>query len=191
MKKEDGCELIAKVPCRIAGPAFLTTASEVGTLEYSTYILSLMNCQSAHAPLSVRKYTNIPVPRVFSWSPHNSNSVGAEYIVMEKAIGIPLFERWGKMAEIEKLQLIKNLTQLEAQLSAISFPAYGGLYFRADADRLKHQDLEGNLDEQRPFCIGPSPDRSFDVDAAPDLPTEKESINNGPCKFLLFFIHSN
>ncbi|KAI2956348.1 hypothetical protein CBS147323_9268 [Aspergillus niger] len=162
MKKEDGCELIAKVPCRIAGPAFLTTASEVGTLEY------------------IRKYTSIPVPRVFSWSPHDSNSVGAEYIVMEKAIGIPLFERWGKMAEIEKLQLIKNLTQLEAQLSAISFPAYGGLYLRADADRLKHQDLGGNLDEQCPFCIGPSPDRSFDVDAAADLPTENESINNGP-----------
>ncbi|KAL5334688.1 kinase-like domain-containing protein [Aspergillus crustosus] len=162
MKKEDGGELIAKIPCHIAGPAFLTTASEVGNLEY------------------IRNHTSIPVPRVLSWSPHNSNTVGAEYIIMEKATGIPLFQQWGKMAEIEKLELIKSLTQLEAQLSAISFPAYGGLYLRADADRLKHQDLEGNLDEQHSFCIGPSPDRAFDIDAAGGLPTGSESINNGP-----------
>ncbi|RHZ45930.1 uncharacterized protein CDV56_101161 [Aspergillus thermomutatus] len=137
MTKEDGSELIAKVPCRIAGPAFLTTGSEVGTLEY-------------------------------------------KYIVMEKATGVPLFERWGKMTELEKLELIKNLTQLEAQLSAISFPAYGGLYLRADADRLKHQDLDGNVDKQGLFCIGPSPDRSFDVDTVAYIPTEDDSINNGP-----------
>ncbi|PYH95523.1 hypothetical protein BO71DRAFT_397861 [Aspergillus ellipticus CBS 707.79] len=48
IKKKDGGELIAKVPCRITGTAFLTTASEVGTLEY------------------IRKYTSIPVPRVLS-----------------------------------------------------------------------------------------------------------------------------
>jgi hypothetical protein len=38
MTKEDGSELVAKVPLRIAGPAFLTTASEVGTLEYSACV---------------------------------------------------------------------------------------------------------------------------------------------------------
>ncbi|TQB67461.1 hypothetical protein MPDQ_005707 [Monascus purpureus] len=162
MTKADGSELIAKVPCRIAGPAFLTTASEAGTLEY------------------IRKYTSIPVPRVFSWSPHNSNPVGAEYILMEKAAGIPLFERWSKMAEIDKLGLIKNLTQLEAQLAAISFPTYGGLYLRADADRLQHQNLDDNVDEQHLFCIGPSPDRSFDLDEAASLRINDESINNGP-----------
>lgn len=102
---------------------------------------------------------------------------------MEKAIGVPLFERWDKMPEIEKLELIKNMTQLEAQLSAISFPAYGGLYLRADADRLKHQDLDSKV-----FCIGPLPDRSFDFDAATNL---HESINNGPCKHSLFFIPPN
>lgn len=192
MKKEDGGELIAKVPCHIAGPAFLTTASEVGTLEYSTCILShlwIIKALTRHA--SVRNYTSIPVPRVLSWSPHNSNTVGAEYIVMEKATGIPLFQRWGKMAEIEKLELIKNLTQLEAQLSAISFPAYGGLYLRADADRLKHQDLGGSVDEQHSFCIGPSPDRSFDIDAAADLPSGNELIHNGPCKHRMLVLHSN
>ncbi|KAG2415131.1 hypothetical protein HFD88_006322 [Aspergillus terreus] len=146
MKRENGSELIAKVPCRIAGPAYLTTASEVGTLEY------------------IKNYTTIPVPRVFSWSSDASNPVGAEYIVMEKATGVPLFERWGKMAQIEKMELIKNLTQLEAQLAAISFPAYGGLYLRADAEHSKHQYIDGSVDEQHLLCIGSSPERSFDVD---------------------------
>ena len=39
MKKENGKEVVAKLACRIAGPASLTTASEVGVLEYCMYSL--------------------------------------------------------------------------------------------------------------------------------------------------------
>lgn len=92
---------------------------------------------------------------------------------MEKAHGVPLFQQWGKMPEIEKLQLIKRLTQLEAQLSAIAFPAYGGLYLQVDANRLKHQKRDVALDEQSQFFIGPSPERSFAVD--------EPSLDQGPC----------
>ncbi|KAL3449523.1 kinase-like domain-containing protein [Aspergillus insuetus] len=162
MTKENGSELVAKIPLRTAGPAVLTTASEVGTLEY------------------IRRYTSIPVPRVFSWSTDESNPVGAEYIIMEKAPGVQLYERWGGMKVIEKLDLIELLVQLEGQLSAISFPAYGGLYLRADADRLRHHDLDASLDEQQSFCIGPSPDRSFGVDAVAGIASEDDSIDNGP-----------
>lgn len=34
MRKANGAEVIAKVPCRIAGPPSLITAGEVGVLEY-------------------------------------------------------------------------------------------------------------------------------------------------------------
>lgn len=34
MRKANGAEVIAKIPCRIAGPLSLTTAGEVGVLEY-------------------------------------------------------------------------------------------------------------------------------------------------------------
>lgn len=34
MQKENGMEVIAKIPCRIAGPAVLTTECEVGVLEF-------------------------------------------------------------------------------------------------------------------------------------------------------------
>ncbi|PYI02010.1 phosphotransferase enzyme family protein [Aspergillus sclerotiicarbonarius CBS 121057] len=164
MKKENGIEVIAKIPCRIAGPASLTTASEVGVLEY------------------VRKHTGIPVPRVLSWSSDSANPVGAEYIIMEKAAGVPLFQKWPDMAEIEKLELIKNLTKLEAQLSAIRFPAYGGLYLRADARDPKshYQMLDDSIDASNAFCIGPSCDRSFHVEPAADSTQPSIGGNQGP-----------
>lgn len=34
MKRANGTDVIAKIPCRIAGPSSLTTAGEVGVLEY-------------------------------------------------------------------------------------------------------------------------------------------------------------
>ncbi|KAK1147969.1 hypothetical protein N8T08_000485 [Aspergillus melleus] len=104
MTKENGDEIVAKIPYRIAGPPVLTTGTEVGVLE-------------------------------FPWSSDISNPVEAEYIIMGKAPGIQLYELWGEMAEIEKLELIKSLTQLERQFSGIEFPAYGGLYLRWDAER--------------------------------------------------------
>lgn len=39
MKRADGTEVIAKIPCRIAGPPSLTTAGEVGVLEYGTWLV--------------------------------------------------------------------------------------------------------------------------------------------------------
>ncbi|PGH27295.1 hypothetical protein AJ80_01005 [Polytolypa hystricis UAMH7299] len=128
----------------------------------------------------VRNHTSIPVPRVISWSSDNLNPVGAEYIIMEKAAGVPLFKQWGDMAEIEKLELIKNLTKLEAQLSAILFPAYGGLYLQADANHLKCQELDRRIDPSNSFCIGPSSDRSFGTDLAADFSPQSGNIDQGP-----------
>ncbi|KAH2815168.1 hypothetical protein KXV23_002917 [Aspergillus fumigatus] len=164
IQKENGKEGIAKVPCRIAGPAGLTTASEVGVLEY------------------IRKHTGIPVPRVLAWSSDSSSPVGAEYIVMEKAAGVPLFQRWADMADIDRLQLIKNLTKLEAQLSPIGFPAYGGLYLRADtgAQQSNYQMLNESIDPSHTFCIGPSCDRSFDIDPDTAVGQSKGHLNQGP-----------
>ncbi|CAG8020515.1 unnamed protein product [Penicillium nalgiovense] len=45
------------------------------------------------------------------------------------------------MNEFEKLQLIKNLNQIEAQLSAIQFPAYGWLFLRTDISRTNKREF--------------------------------------------------
>ncbi|KGO74549.1 Aminoglycoside phosphotransferase [Penicillium italicum] len=146
MQKENGMEIIAKIPCRIAGPSVMTTECEVGVLEF------------------LRKRTSIPVPRVLSWSSDRSNAVGAEYIIMEKAPGVQLFEVWRKMSKTERLQLIRNLTKLEAQLSAIRFPAYGGLYLQKRTSLLKCTPLDKDIDPTGSFCIGPSCDRAYQTE---------------------------
>jgi len=79
------------------------------------------------------------------------------------------------MTEFEKLQLIKNLTKLEAQLSAIQFPAYGGLYLRTDMTR-SHRSLDSKIDPSQSFCVGPSCDRAFNADLTLDF-------DRGPCTF--------
>ncbi|KAE8167111.1 hypothetical protein BDV40DRAFT_295699 [Aspergillus tamarii] len=99
---------------------------------------------------------------------------------MEKAAGVPLFEQWGKMAEIDKLKLRKNLTGLEAQLAAIRLPAYGGLYRRADVNRFQRQELSRSIDLFNLFCIGPSCDRSFSADSAVDVSTQSGDLDQGP-----------
>ncbi|KAJ5211222.1 Aminoglycoside phosphotransferase [Penicillium cf. griseofulvum] len=161
MRKDNGTEVIAKIPCRIAGPPSLTTSGEVGVLEY------------------VRRHTSIPVPRVLSWSSDCSNTVGAEYIIMEKAAGVPLFEQWGNMTEFGKLQLIKNLTKLEAQLSSIQYPAYGGLYLRTDI-RGSTRSLDDEIDPSQSFEIGPSCDHGFH-------PNTTREFNRGLWDTLLSF----
>lgn len=95
---------------------------------------------------------------------------------MEKAPGVPLFQVWGTMTEFEKLQLIKNLTKLEAQLATSKFPVYGGLYLRTDMSR-SNRALDCDIDLSQSFCIGPSCDRAFST----EMPLE---FNQGPCTLL-------
>ena len=77
------------------------------------------------------------------------------------------------MSEFDKLQLIKKLTKLGAQLSAISFPAYEGLYLRTDMSR-PNKPLGDKLIQSKSFCIGPSCDSKFN----PDVTLE---FDQGPC----------
>ncbi|KFY47423.1 hypothetical protein V496_10658 [Pseudogymnoascus sp. VKM F-4515 (FW-2607)] len=133
-----------EVPLLNAGPRVLTTASEVAVLQY------------------IKHNTESPVPSIYAWRSDISNPVGAEYIVMEKAQGVPLFQQWGKMTEISKLVLIKGLTKLENQLASIQFPAYGSLYFRESCPNLaSYQPLDATQDSTGSYCVGPSCDREY------------------------------
>ncbi|PWY70738.1 hypothetical protein BO83DRAFT_389943 [Aspergillus eucalypticola CBS 122712] len=143
MKKENGSEVVAKIPCRIAGPVGLITASEYAEIPQSQFPGFFRGLQTGTIP------------------------------------GVPLVRVWGDMTESEKLQLIQNLTKLEAQLSVIRFPAYGGFYSR---DHLQYADdqfllPDDHVDPSQSFGIGPSPDRQFDV------PSD-HSKDQGPCPSL-------
>ncbi|KAI1928498.1 hypothetical protein LOZ65_001991 [Ophidiomyces ophidiicola] len=142
MKKADGTELIAKIPSKRAGPPRYLTESEVATLQY------------------VQEHTSIPVPKVLGWNSDPSNNVGSEYIIMEKADGVQLYKRWGKMNGTSKLSVIEQLVELESQLASINFPMFGSLYRRDSVrNRKNFHPLSMEIDPSQSYCIGPSADR--------------------------------
>jgi len=130
LRKEDGSEIIAKIPFPIAGPRKYTTASEVAVLRYCKFKqrsgFSVLNLRL----VLVHTYTKIPVPKVLAWSSNSSNPVGAEYIIMEKASGVQLVKKMDEMSDMQQSNLVKVLTTLEGELTAIKLPAHGSLYLR-------------------------------------------------------------
>ncbi|KAH7088190.1 hypothetical protein FB567DRAFT_559894 [Paraphoma chrysanthemicola] len=106
MAKEDGTEVVAKLPFSIAGPPRYLTASEAAVLQF------------------------FPVPKLLAWNADSSNPVGAEYIIMEKAVGCQLVKRWSEMEDLSHFEFIKNLCKVEADLATLAFPAHGSLYLR-------------------------------------------------------------
>ncbi|KAJ5480495.1 hypothetical protein N7530_006004 [Penicillium desertorum] len=118
IRKENGSEVIAKILYYIAGPPTLTIAGEVGALEY------------------IRKHTSIPIPRVLTWYSNNSNTIGAEYIIIEKAAGLYL------RTDIEQLNKPLN-NKLD-----LSF------YIRPSCDRGYNPNL--SLDFDKGLCESPT-----------------------------------
>ncbi|CAN9147029.1 unnamed protein product [Alternaria alternata] len=136
LRKEDGTEVVAKIPCTIAGPPKYTTASEVAILHY--------------------------LPKVLAWNEDASNPVGAEYIIMTKAPGVQLFKVWGDMDELDRIQVVRQLAEFEGEMTDIRFPASGSLYLRhsmAADDTCMALDLD--MDPEKEFCIGPSCNRGW------------------------------
>jgi hypothetical protein len=135
----------------------------------------------------VRQHTNVPVPEVYSWSSTPSNPVGAEYIVMEKAAGVPVFTLWGKMSQSSKLGLIKQLTMFERKLSSIQLPAYGSLYLRASCGNLPGCELlNSEVVPSASYCVGRISDRSYVPDDCEQVDDSK--IDLGPCKYLIIWL---
>ena len=126
-------------------------------------------------------HTTIPVPKILAWNADPSNPIGAEYIIMEKAPGIQLFKVWDDVTEADRLKLIKGLTQLEHQLAAIRFPAYGSLYFRHSISKASERILlDSSVDPTGLFCIGPACGQAWTDGTSPaDI---QPDIDAGPCE---------
>ncbi|KAH8725094.1 kinase-like domain-containing protein [Phaeosphaeriaceae sp. PMI808] len=168
LRKEDGSEVVAKIPFSTAGPPKYTTASEVAVLQY------------LHA------HTQIPVPKVLAWNSDPLNPVGAEYVMMEKAPGIQLFKIWAEMSDWDQLCVVKQLTKLEGEMTNIRFPASGSLYLcNSMADDDKFVTLDREVDPSGEFCIGPSCERGwYTRDKTPSSPFH---CNRGPWQNLSSF----
>ncbi|KAK2834874.1 hypothetical protein FQN49_006828 [Arthroderma sp. PD_2] len=155
----NGSEVVAKLPNPNAGPNVLTTASEVATMDY------------------VRNIIGLPAPQVLSWNSDSSNSVGSEYLILEKAKGTALGEIWYKLPRLSKFNYIKQVVQMETKLASFSFPEHGCIYYAQDlptrCEPIHQHGLPG--DGMRQFSIGPVVDSKHWSDGCTD-----SALSRGP-----------
>ncbi|EAW07591.1 phosphotransferase enzyme family protein [Aspergillus clavatus NRRL 1] len=138
VRTDEGKEVIARIPTLIAGPPHYTTASEVATMNF------------------LRNVLDLPVPRVLAYSCDSANTVGAEYIIMEKISGESLASRWFSLSAKEVTHIMAQLAQFEKKIFSFPFPGYGSLYHSRDIQGESQMPL-GTDD----YCIGPVAKRQF------------------------------
>lgn len=124
-----------------------------------------------------------PVPRVLAWSSKaEENPVGAEYIIMEKVLGIELEQVWPSMDIKARLTLIKRITGFQKAWTSLSFKKFGGLYYAKDlgestGNESLYVDANGIDIRDERFAIGPSTGREWI-----DNKRATVNIDRGPCK---------
>ena len=158
---ENGCEVIAKLPTPIAGPAHYLTSSEVATMEF------------------LRQELSFPVPRIYGWNSSSSpkvNPVGAEYIIMERVQGVELSHCWKTLSRQEMLKIIKQICEYENKLFSTKFRHYGSLYLRNSLSPEQHSPQFYGRSQS--WCVGPAAASSFWHGERKDL-----DLNRGPCNF--------
>lgn len=145
LKFQNGEQAIARIPTPLSGPAHFSTASEVATMDFLGRL-------------------GIPVPKVLAWSSRaQSTEVESEFIIMEKADGLPLIKIWDT---VDKMDLVTKLAQLHRPLLDLQFTHYGSLYYKSDVD-VSHASTTDFLEtipaglDISPFCMGPIARRDF------------------------------
>lgn len=108
---------------RVAMPIdpWYKTESEVATMEY------------------VRRYTSIPVPKIYAYDSSSDNKLGFEWILMEKMAGKPLDDYWDiygyefdRFDMNTKLQIARSVAEWVHELSKLVFEKIGSLYIDWD-----------------------------------------------------------
>ncbi|KAL4911208.1 hypothetical protein BDW74DRAFT_164780 [Aspergillus multicolor] len=158
---KDGKEVVVKIPNPNAGRKHYTTVSEVATMEY------------------VREKLHVSVPKVLGYcSRAQESSLGAEFIVMEKAPGVELARVWDRLKGREKVAIVKQVAAITGKLANARFPAHSALYNRADVAAL--ESIPVNED----YAIGPTVGRAWFDDRRGEFNTSprdtQQGIFNGP-----------
>lgn len=64
------------------------------------------------------------MPQVHTWSACVDNPVGAEYIIMEEALGTKLEDVWAELPLEDRISIMKDLVLIENKLLSVSFNRY-------------------------------------------------------------------
>ncbi|BCR96713.1 phosphotransferase enzyme [Aspergillus luchuensis] len=166
LQMDNGSSVIARIPHPIAGPRHYTTASEVATMEFARTILG------------------VPTPRVYAWNADVNNAVGSEYIIMEEAAGTKLDDIWDVISLEEKIEIMKDLVQLEKKMLQVPLNNYGSLYFANTNIRGATPvdicaDVSPELKDKinRRFVIGPVAERHYWLKERAEM-----ALDRGPWK---------
>lgn len=151
---DDGHEVIARIPTPIAGPPHYTTASEVATIDFLRTVLGL------------------PVPKILDYSTSPENSVGTEYIIMERVDGESLGSRWLSLTTDEVKHVMAQIAEMEQRIISFQFPAYGSLYHERDLNDESQIALQ-----VEDFSIGPIAGRQFWHSER-----HRMKLDRGPCE---------
>jgi hypothetical protein len=133
--------------------------------------------------IQMRNVLGTPVPRVLAWSSRAyENTVGAEYIIMEKAQGIELERVWPSMNTKDRLNVVKEIAGFQAAWTSVSFTKFGSLYFAQDLEEFPGDEplyisSDGVEVTDERFAVGPSTGRE-----TIDHGRSTIEFDRGPCK---------
>lgn len=82
----------------------------------------------------LRTVLDLPVPHIYAYALDQSNPVGVEYIIEEKAAGMPLGSLWYQWSKESQLGLITQLVDFETKLASIQFRKHGCIYYKKDLE---------------------------------------------------------
>lgn len=107
-------------------------------------------------------------------------SVGAEYIIMEKVDGIPLANTWSNLRPPFKLKIMLQIFEYQKRWSAICFSRYGSLYYAKDVNTPLSETLyteDGVAFSNPKFVVGPAVGREWSDEGRRSLKCRRE-----PCR---------
>ncbi|KAH9984925.1 hypothetical protein BJV77DRAFT_1062084 [Russula vinacea] len=126
--------MVARIPYPATVPKYYAVASEVATMGFL-------------------RFSGLPVPQVYGYSPTSDNAAKTEYIFMEFMRGMTLSDVWLELGESDIVSILRQLAQLESRMMSIPFPAGGSLYYAHDLEKVARRAAIPLKDER--FCVGP------------------------------------
>ena len=182
---DNGKELLARIPCPVAGNLSLSTASEAATMEY----VRLRYLSSSDEFPSFPK-----IPKVLAWDSSFENPAAWPYILCEHLPGDSLSTKWysGPMKKKVLKEIIHDIVMFETNILQETFSQHGSIFFTESVSKeLREQPLYSEppddplrMDLARRFRIGPTVNREWWRG-----PYGKIIANRGPCT-LPFFLTS-
>jgi len=153
--------MVARIPYPATIPKYFAVASEVATM-------------------ALLRFSGLPIPKVYGYSPVSDNVAETEYIFMEFVEGTSLSDIWFDLGEGDIISVSCQLAGLESKMMSIAFPAGGSLYYTKDLEKVARRPSIPLKDKR--FCVGPDTRLPLWYGRRSQLDGDR-----GPCRLLSAF----